>query len=76
MENNSIRKNMKFVGEVVETFDEQGKRAAKICVEPQIFEIVLHENEEAHLSDKVIIEADMSVTSIKPFIPVNPEELA
>ena len=62
MENNSIKKNKQFVGEVVETFDLQGKRAAKICVEPQIFEIMLQENEEVHLSDKVIIEADISVT--------------
>ena len=74
MENNSIKKNKQFVGEVVETFDLQGKRAAKICVEPQIFEIMLQENEEVHLSDKVIIEADISVTSIKPFVPVTPEE--
>ena len=74
MENNSIKKNKHFVGEVVETFDLQGKRAAKICVEPQIFEIMLLENEEVHLSDKVIIEADISVTSIKPFLPVTNNE--
>ncbi|MBL7995167.1 hypothetical protein JNM05_07315 [bacterium] len=64
-----IKKNMKFVGEVVETFDLQGKRAAKICADPHIIEIVLQENEEAHLGDKVIIEAAISVTSVKPFIP-------
>lgn len=60
---------MHFIGEVVETFETQGKRAAKICVEPQIFEIVLKENEEAHLGDKVIIEASIAVTNVKPFIP-------
>lgn len=73
MENNSVKKHMRFIGEVVETFDLQGKRAVKICVEPQIVELMLQDNEEAHLSDKVIIEADISVTSIKPFVAVSPE---
>ena len=69
MEDKSSKKSMQFTGEVVETFDEKGKRAAKIRVDPHIIEIVLQEHEEARLSDKVIIEATVSVTSVKLFVP-------
>jgi len=70
MKNHVLKKSESIVGEVVETFDAQGKRAAKIRIETYFIEILLMENEEAHLGDKVIMSTTISVTGVKPFVPV------
>ncbi len=60
---NAPEKNLSLLGEVVETFDNQGKRTAKIRLHSQFVEAAL---EDAHLGDKVIIEAVLSINNVRP----------
>ena len=70
MKNHALKKSEPIIGEVVETFDTQGKRAAKIRVESHFIEILLFENEEVHLGDKVVLNTTISVTGVKPFVSI------
>lgn len=75
MENNPVKK-IQFIGEVVETFDEQGKRAVKIHVESHFVDVFLEDNDEVYLGDKVVIDAEIAIKKVTLSVPVNRGEPA
>ncbi len=76
MENKSLDKKIQIIGEVVEIFDEQGKRAVKIHVEPHFVDVLLQNGDEVYLGDKVVIDAEIAVNKVSPSVPVNRGEPA
>lgn len=61
-------KNIILNGEVVEIIDEAGNQKAKILTSPQYLEVVLEENNDIHLGEKVIIETEITIRRIAPLI--------
>jgi len=61
-------KNILLNGEVVEIIDEAGNQKAKILIAPQYLEIVLEKNTEFHLGEKVVMDTEIIVKKIEPFI--------
>lgn len=61
-------KNIALNGEVVEIIDEAGNRKAKILTAPQYLEVLLEENNDVHLGEKVSIESEIKIKKIVPFI--------
>jgi hypothetical protein len=56
-----------FRGEVVEIFEKQGLRFAKIKFEPfSVLDVAAECFEEAHLGDGVVIDARITIDKIKP----------
>jgi hypothetical protein len=71
---NTSDKNLFLLGEVVETYDDQGRRIAKVCLQSQFVETVLEAGSEAHLGDKVMIEATLSIRNVKPCLTIQRED--
>jgi len=61
-------KNIILNGKVVEIIDEAGNQKAKILTSPQYLEVVLEENNDIHLGEKVIIETEITIRRIAPLI--------
>ena len=56
-----------FRGEVVEIFEREGHRLAKIMLESHdILDIAAESMEDAHLGDRVVIAASVTIRSIPP----------
>ncbi len=54
-------------GEVVEIFEKQGQRYAKITINSRnILDVPAGSIEEAHLGDHVIIDASVTIERVKP----------
>ncbi len=65
---------MKFHGEVVEIFESQGLRLAKISVRPcNILAIAAPKIKEAHLGDQVVIDATIVIDQVQDEIGAEPE---
>jgi hypothetical protein len=67
-------KNLFLMGEVVETYDDHGKCVAKVRVHSQFVETVLEPGSEAHLGDKLIIEASLAIKNVKPCLIIQKED--
>lgn len=61
-------KNIVLNGEVVEIIDEAGNQKAKILTAPQYLEVVLEENSDIHLGEKVIVDSEIRIKRIAPLI--------
>jgi len=61
-------KNIILNGEVVEIIVEAGNQKAKILTSPQYLEVVLEENNEIHLGEKVILDSEITIKRIAPLI--------
>ncbi len=58
---------LSFRGEVVEIFEKQGQRYAKITIESHdILDVPAGSIQEAHLGDHVIIDANVTIERVKP----------
>ncbi len=54
-------------GEVVEILERQGQRLARISVLPQnIIDVTGESIREAHLGDRVLIDAQVTIECVKP----------
>ena len=59
--------SLSFRGEVVEIFERQGQRYAKITIESRtILDVPAGSIEEAHLGDHLVIDANLTIESVKP----------
>ena len=59
--------SLSFRGEVVEIFEKQGQSLARIMIETrEMLDVATPDLGEAHLGDKVVISARVSVEDIKP----------
>ncbi len=65
---NNIKSNQSFCfnGEIVEILDKDGERIAVVKFVPGFIKISMRETEDAHLGDKVVIDADLNVTKVSP----------
>ena len=64
-------KKIIFNGEVVEIIDEAGNQKAKILTAPQYLEVVLEENNDIHLGEKVSVDSKITINKISPLIEDN-----
>lgn len=55
-----------LTGEVIETFEQDGKSIAKIALKGCHIDIPLDAIPDAHLGDTVALEAEISVQKVKP----------
>ena len=61
-------KNIVLNGEVVEIIDEAGNQKAKILTAPQYLEVLLDANNDIHLGEKVILDAEVTIKKIVTLI--------
>ncbi len=58
---------LSFRGEVVEVCERQGQRLARITIETRdMLDIAARNIDDAHLGDRVLIDARVTIESIKP----------
>ena len=65
MEHAGGERRVSFLGEVVETFQRDGKTLATVALKSVCLEIDADARQEVHLGDHVIIEARMAVQSVQ-----------
>jgi hypothetical protein len=63
-------------GEVVETFEKDGRRFARIVLKPGCIEACIDTLEETHLGDQVLVDLDITVLRIQPEDTVAGSEFA
>jgi hypothetical protein len=55
-----------LVGQVVETFEREGRQIAKVALRPCCVEVPLAPSTDAHLGDTVMMEAGITIQNVEP----------
>ena len=58
------KENLSLSGEVVEIYEKDGFKLAKIRYNPGFVEIPINDLRDAHLNDKIIINSSIKIESI------------
>jgi hypothetical protein len=66
----SIQNRLTFSGEVVETFEREGKRIAKVSLKSCHIDVPIDAIPDVHLGDTLFLEADVAVQHVE----TNPHE--
>jgi len=65
MTSNLIRDKFSLTGEVIETFEKDGRSTAKVALKTCHIDIPMDAIPDTHLGDIVVLEADISVQDVK-----------
>lgn len=70
----STTPHLQLVGEVIESCERDGLQHVRIALQSICVDVVIGENEDAHLGDIIVIDAGISVRHITP-LASGPREL-
>ena len=65
MATHTIQSNIEFSGEVIETFERDGKRIAKVSLKSCHIDVPIDSIPDVHLGDTLVLEADVTVQKVK-----------
>lgn len=65
MATHTIQSSLEFSGEVIETFERDGKRVAKVSLTSCHIDVPIDSIPDVHLGDTLVLEADITVQQVK-----------
>jgi hypothetical protein len=65
MTTHTIQSHLEFSGEVIETFERDGKRIAKVSLKSCHIDVPIDLIPDVHLGDTLVLEADVTVQQVK-----------
>ena len=65
MATHAIQSRLAFPGEVIEIFERDGRRIAKISLKSYHIDVPIDSIPDVHLGDTLVLEADVTVQQVK-----------